>query len=116
MASRPPNDFPNDAAKSRPRRSRRLWPLLFLPILGGLIGAFVVPYFSDRGWTAGDLNSGELAVHAAFGVLGGTELMIGAAVLVAVYRVAHQRFTIRTILIAIAAIAVLLTLARAILF
>lgn len=58
----------------------------------------------------------EAVVDAAYGLFAGNALMIVAAMLVAGYRVARMRFTLRTILIVIALCAIGLTLARAILF
>lgn len=107
---------PGSASKSRRRRPYRLWPLLFLPFLGALAGVGAHRWLGAVRESAGGSSMNDIAMDAAFGFLVGTDLMIAAAACFAIYRAARRRFKIRSILILVAAVAVFLTLARAVLF
>jgi hypothetical protein len=93
-------------------RHHRLWPLLFLPLLGLLGGWYLgreqarLPFGTGRS---------DPMSSALLGLLAGCGAMIVSASVILAYRVAKRRFTIRAILVTIAVIAVLLAWARAIL-
>jgi hypothetical protein len=89
----------------------RLWPLLFLPIVGFVAGVYF--RYMPRVWPfiERDLNP---VTGAARGLLAGTFLMILSAFVVLAYRLAGRRFTIGNIMATIAVIAVLMGLARAV--
>ena len=94
---------------SRIRKRVRLWPLLFLPIAGLATGYYlalrrVVPPFRRLPIS--------LPEGVALGTLAGCGLMIAVASTVLAYRIAQIRFTIGALLLTIAAVAVLLWLAR----
>ena len=97
---------------NRKPRPRRLWPLMFLPIVGLVAGLHMgreqipLPLLGRRG-------SETLAI---FGLLAGCATMMVSASVVLAYRIAQRRFTIGAILITIAIVAVFLGWARAILF
>jgi hypothetical protein len=93
-------------------KHRRLWPLLFLPILGSIAGLYVG---MDRNRAPFGLGSVDPITSAAFGLLAGSGAMGITAFVVLVYRVAHRRFTIGAILVAIAVIALFLAWARGLL-
>jgi hypothetical protein len=97
---------------ARKRRHLRLWPLLFLPLVGLSAGMYAgvartrLPF---------ELDSLDPMSLAALGLLAGTGAMVSSASIVLAYRVAQRRFTIGSILVTIAVIAVLLGCARALL-
>jgi hypothetical protein len=90
-------------------KHRRLWPLLFLPLLGSLAGLYAglerwrLPFY---------FNPRDLTSWAAFGFFAGSSAMTIIAAIVLAYRLSQRRFTIGAILITIAVIAVLLACAR----
>jgi hypothetical protein len=98
---------------SRKRTHQRLWPLMFLPIVGLLAGL----YFGREGirFPFG-IGRFDPMTSALLGLLAGCSAMVISASAVLAYRVAKMRFTIGAILITIAVIAVLLGWARANLF
>src|SRR5690242_10573640 len=97
---------------ARKPKHRRLWPLMFLPLLGLLAGLYFgiaprrLPFVVG---TVDPVNS------AALGLLAGSGVMVTSASVVLAYRVAQRRFTIGAILVTIAVIAVLMGWARALL-
>jgi hypothetical protein len=110
-------DRGSESARSRRSASRRLWPLLFLPLIGAVVGIFVCPYLDQfHSMAVGARGTTDPLMNAAYGLFVGNALMIVVAILVGGYRAARKRFTIRTILIVVALCAICLTLARAILF
>jgi hypothetical protein len=98
---------------ARKRKRQRLWPLLFLPLIGLLGGWYLGRELTPLplGVRALDPLSGAL-----MGLLAGCGAMVTSASAVLAYRIAEQRFTIGAILTTIAVIAVLLGAARALLF
>jgi hypothetical protein len=94
-------------------KHRRLWPLLFLPLLGLLAGLYVG---TEQRRLPFNLGRFDPMSSAAFGLLVGSGAMAISAALVLAYRVAQRRFTIGAILVAIAVIAMLLACARGLLF
>jgi hypothetical protein len=98
---------------NRKPRHRRLWPLMFLPILG-VVGGF---YFGrEQARLPFGIGRSDPMSSAILGLLAGCGAMVISASAVLAYRVAQRRFTIGAILITIAVIAVLLGWARANLF
>jgi hypothetical protein len=97
---------------ARKPKHHRLWPLMFLPLLGLLAGLYVgieqrrLPF---------DLGRLDPMSSAALGLLAGSGTMVISASIVLAYRIAQGRFTIGAILVTIAVIAVLLGWARALL-
>jgi riboflavin transporter FmnP len=104
-----PKTLPSTGRKRRPVR---LWPFMFLPILGFVAGVYFryVPRFLP--FIQGDVDP---VTGAAFGLLTGSCAMILCAFIVLAYRVAGSRFTIGSIMATIAVVAVLMGLARALL-
>ena len=96
----------------RKRRHLRLWPLLFLPLIG--LGAGMYAEIA-RTRLPFDLDSFDPMSLAALGLMAGTGAMVSSASIVLAYRVAQRRFTIASILVTIAIIAALLGCARALL-
>jgi hypothetical protein len=100
-------------SRSQKPKHHRLWPLMFLPLLGLAGGLYigreqiVLPFGVGRC----DPMSSTL-----LGLLAGCAAMVTTASVVLAYRVAQRRFTIGAILVTIAVIAVFLGWARAILF
>jgi hypothetical protein len=91
----------------------RLWPLLFLPLLGSLAGLYAGIEQRRLPFALGRFDP---ISSAAFGLLGGSSAMALGAAIVLAYRVAQRQFTIGAILVAIAVIAVLLAWARGLFF
>jgi len=93
-------------------KHRRLWPLLFLPLVGLVAGQYVgieqrrLPF---------DVGRFDPMSSGAIGLLAGSGAMVASASIVLAYRVAQRRFTIGAILVTIAVIAVLLACARGLL-
>jgi hypothetical protein len=96
------------------QKHHRLWPLFFLPLVGLLAGLFVafaqhrLPFDLDRRY--------DPAYSAAIGLFAGSLAIVAMAFLVLIYRLSQRRFTIASVLITIALIALLLAWARPILF
>jgi hypothetical protein len=90
-------------------RHRRLWPLLFLLILGSVAGFYAGIERRRLPFGPGRFDSTSAA---AFGLLAGCGVMLISASAVLAYRVAQRRFTIGAIIVAIAVIAVLVAWAR----
>ena len=86
-------------------KHRRLWPLLFLPILGSLAGLWVG---TARIRAPFDVVTFDPIHTSALGLLAGSGPTALAAMIVLAYRVARRQFTIGAILILIAFIAVFL--------
>jgi hypothetical protein len=101
---------PQRTAPVRTQRARvRLWPLLLAPPVGlaaGLIYERSRPLQST-------VPGLDLALFGAYGMAAGCAVMMGGGMAVLAYRLARQRFTIRALLLAIAAAAVLLAVLRA---
>jgi hypothetical protein len=104
-----PNPFLSTARKPK---HLRLWPLMFLPLLGLAAGL----YFGIAQRRLPFIFSGlDPMSSAALGLLAGSGAMVISASIILAYRVAQRRFTIGNILVTIAVIAVLMGLARAML-
>jgi len=103
----------NVTPRSSPRRPRhRLWPLLFLPLVGVLCG------LSTGRRSAENLGLGGQAmfhvfVHTTTGLVAGSVLMTLIALGFLGARIGVRQFTIRSVLIAVAGFAVMLGLVRA---
>jgi hypothetical protein len=95
---------------ARKRKHLRLWPLLFLPIFGLFAGLYVGTGQRRLLFDRGRLDPMSLA---AIGLLAGSGVMVLSAAIVLAYRVAHRRFTIASILVAISIVALLLWSLRA---
>lgn len=96
---------------ARTRKRVRLWPLMSMPFLGLWGGYFVA---TARVWPLLLDGSPSLPEAVALGTLTGCALMVAIASAILAYRIAQTRFTIGAILFTIAAVAVLLWLARSI--
>jgi hypothetical protein len=99
VADRPP----------RTRKRVRLWPLAFLPVLGGVAG-----YYAGDPWIRVPFSRGHLyqPEAVALGMLIGCGIMIASASAVLAYRASRSRFTIGAGLFTIAVFAVLFWVAR----
>lgn len=95
----------------RMRRRVRLWPLLFLPIIGLATGYYAAVRRVTPPFRQAPLSLPE---GVAFGTLAGCSLTIAVASTVLAYRIAQARFTIGALVLTIATAAVLLWLARSI--
>ena len=104
-----PNPHLSTARKPKPLR---LWPLMFLPLLGLVAGAYVGNSPRRLAFLVGDLDR---VSAVALGLLAGSGAMVLSASIVLAYRVSRRQFTIGSILVTIAFIAVLMGLARALL-
>jgi hypothetical protein len=96
-------------SKTRKSRHLRLWPLMFLPIVGLVGGLYFGREQISLPFGIGRFDPMESAL---LGLLTGCGLMVISASTVLAYRVARRQFTIRAIVVTIAVIAVLLTFAR----
>ena len=97
---------------TRKRKHFRLWPLMFLPLLG--LGGGIYAASAQTRLPFG-IGRPDPMSSALLGLLGGCGAMVVSASVVLAYRVAQRKFTIGAILITIAVIAVLLAWARSIL-
>ena len=97
---------------ARKPRYLRLWPLMFLPLLGLAAGLYFGIAPGRLPFILGGLDPMSAA---ALGLLAGSGAMVISASIVLAYRIARRRFTIANILVTIAVIAVLMGLARALL-
>jgi hypothetical protein len=103
-----------DPRLSTARKSKhyRLWPLMFLPILG-LVGGLYVGREQIR--LPFGIGRFDPVSSAMLGLLAGSGATVISASVVLAYRVAQRRFTIGAIVVTIAIIAVLLAWARSML-
>jgi hypothetical protein len=103
-----------DPRLSMKRKSKhyRLWPLMFLPLIGMFAGLYVGHGQIRLSFGIGRSDPMSLAL---LGLLAGSGAMVISASVVLAYRVAQRRYTIGAILVTIAVIAVLLAWARSIL-
>jgi hypothetical protein len=90
----------------------RLWPLMLLPLIGLAAGTYLGNSPRRLAFLFGDLDP---LSSAALGLLAGSAAMVVSASIVLAYRVSRRQFTIGSILVTIAFIAVLMGLARALL-
>lgn len=101
---------PNPPERPARRRPVRLWPLLVLPIVGLIVG---IVSGHRSAVNAGFRNSAEPVIQGAKGLALGSVLMSVVAFGVLAVRLAVRRYTLRSMLFVVAAVALVLGAVRA---
>lgn len=101
---------PSGPGPPQRRAPMRLWPLLFVPVLGLLAG---IVAGNRSAVNSGHPNSVDYIFHAVTGLVAGSLLMSLLALGFLAVRLAVRQYTLRSMLIAVAAVALALGVIRA---